>query len=141
MSDVNTPALPDDLRQKISDHPFAQALGIEVVSVREGHAILKMKVRPDMANSQGIPHGGAIFSLADTALALASNAYGTVAVALDVSISYCRPAPIGSIVIATATEENLTRRTGLYALTVETEDGKLVASAKGTVFRTGEPIL
>lgn len=125
----------------IRQDPFAQLLGIQVLNVVPGKAVIQMTVDPKMANFHGTPHGGAIFALADTALALASNSHGISAVALDVSISYCRPAPIGSQVTAIAVEENLTRNTGLYAITIHGEDNKLIASAKGTVFRTGKPII
>ncbi|WDL98287.1 hydroxyphenylacetyl-CoA thioesterase PaaI [Alicyclobacillus sp. ALC3] len=119
---------------------FSTALGMSVVQVATGEATVAMTVREDMTNVHGTPHGGAIFSLADSALALASNSHGTAAVALDVSITYCRPAPVGSIVTARAVEDNLTRSTGLYTITVTGEDGKLIATARGTVFRTGQPV-
>ncbi len=119
---------------------FSTALGMTIVQVGTGEATVAMTVREDMTNVHGTPHGGAIFSLADSALALASNSHGTAAVALDVSITYCRPAPIGSTVTARAVEENLTRSTGLYTITVTGADGKLIATARGTVFRTGQPV-
>jgi len=125
----------------ITQHPFAKWLGIEVVDVQLGMGSCQMKLTPETASAHGLPHGGVIFTLADTALALASNSYGETAVALDVTISFCRPAPLGSVVIATATEENRTKRTGLYSIVVVSENGKLIASAKGTVFLTGQSVL
>jgi acyl-CoA thioesterase len=136
----NTSHSLDAYVSRIRQDPFAQLLGIQVIDVVPGKAVIQMAVDPKMANFHGTPHGGAIFALADTALALASNSHGIAAVALDVTISYCRPAPVGSQVTAIAVEENLTRNTGLYGITVHGEDGKLIASAKGTVFRTGKPI-
>lgn len=117
---------------------FSTALGMTAVHVGPGEATVAMTVREDMVNVHGTPHGGAVFSLADSALALASNSHGTAAVALDVTITYCRPAPLGSKITARAVEENLTRSTGLYTITVTSEDGKLIATARGTVFRTGQ---
>lgn len=119
--------------------PFSQLLGMRLVALDAGVATVEMSVSPKLMNPHGTPHGGAIFSLADSALALASNSRGLEAVALDVSITYCRPAAEGSVLYATATEMNLTKKTGLYDIRVEREDGKLVASARGTVFFTGRP--
>lgn len=118
---------------------YSKLLGITVIHVGAGEATVTMQLREDMGNIHGTPHGGAVFSLADSALALASNSHGIAAVALDVTISFCRPAPIGSVITATAVEENLTRSTGLYTITVTGADGKLIATARGTVFRTGKP--
>jgi acyl-CoA thioesterase len=132
---MKQPPMDPDLLQKITDHPFARLLGMEVVDVSPGQASVRMTVREEMLNAMGTPHGGAVFALADTALAVASNSHGPMAVALDVSITYCRPAPVGAVLTATAVEENLTRSTGLYNITVTSEDGKLIAVARGTVFR------
>lgn len=118
---------------------FSRMLGIETVEIGVGTATLRMRLREDMQNIHGTPHGGVVFALADTALAAASNSHGIAAVALDVTITYCRPAPIGSTLTATAIEENLTRSTGLYTITITLPDGKLIATARGTVFRTGKP--
>ncbi|MDQ0190323.1 hydroxyphenylacetyl-CoA thioesterase PaaI [Alicyclobacillus cycloheptanicus] len=118
--------------------PFSKLLGIEVVRVAEGQATVQMRLREDMANVHGTPHGGAVFTLADTALAIASNSHGVAAVALDVTITFCRPAPIGSLLTATAVEDNLTRSTGLYTINITSDTGKLIATARGTVFRTGK---
>lgn len=119
--------------------PFSQLLGIRLVDLKPGIGTVELTVGQQHMNPHGTPHGGAIFSLADSALALASNSKGLEAVALDVSITYCRPAPNGSVLRATASELNVTRRTGLFDIRVEREDGKLVASARGTVFYTGNP--
>jgi acyl-CoA thioesterase len=95
-------------------------------------------VREHMLNFHGIPHGGAIFSLADAAFAAASNSYGQTAVALSVSIHYLAAVPVGTRLYAEATEESLGNRTALYRLAVSTEEGTLVALAHGMVYRKQE---
>jgi acyl-CoA thioesterase len=130
-----------DLLRRIEQDPFAQSLGIETLSVAPGYAEVRMRLKPHMANAHGIPHGGVIFSLADTAFALASNAHGVISVGLDVSITFCRAAVIGSQVLGYATEKNLTRHTGLYELKIVDENHNLIAQAQGTVYRTNKPII
>ncbi|QQE78064.1 hydroxyphenylacetyl-CoA thioesterase PaaI [Alicyclobacillus sp. SO9] len=118
---------------------FSTLLGMQLIETGEGSARVQMTVRKDMVNPHGTPHGGAIFSLADTALAVASNSHGIEAVALNVNLNYCRPAAVGSVVTAVVTEDNLTKKTGLYSMNVYGSDDKLIASGKGTVYRTGRP--
>jgi len=53
-----------------------------------GRAKAKMEIREHHLNSAGMLHGGAIFALADAVFSAASNSHGTLAVAINVSISY-----------------------------------------------------
>jgi acyl-CoA thioesterase len=124
--------------QQISQDPFARFMGIELLELREGYSKVTFTVAEHMLNFHGIPHGGAIFSLADAAFAAASNSYGQTAVALSVHVSFLAAAPVGARLYAEATEESLGRRTALYRLAVTTEGGDLVALCHGTVYRKRE---
>lgn len=118
--------------------PYADLLGMELLEVRPGYSLMSMVVREDMVNFHGIPHGGAIFSLADSAFAAASNSHGRTSVALNIEISYLRMVVPGTKLIAEATEEYLGKRTALYHITVSTDEGDLVASCHGVVYRKKE---
>lgn len=139
--DISQPTNQENLIQHLSSDPFAGHLGIEIVDALPGSARVTVRLQDWMCNAHGIPHGGLLFTLADTAFALASNAYGVIAVALDVSITFCRPAAVGALLTGTATEINRTTRTGLYELNVHDDGGRLIATARGTVFRTDRPVL
>ena len=128
----------DQIFQHISQDPFARFMGIELLELREGYSKVTMTVSEHMLNFHGIPHGGAMFALADVAFAAASNSHGVTSVALNVSINYVSAAPLGARLYAEATEESLGRRTALYRLSVTTEDGKPVALCHGTVYRKQE---
>jgi acyl-CoA thioesterase len=128
----------DQIRQRISEDPYARFLGIELLELNPGHSKVAMTVGQHLLNFHGIPHGGVIFSLADAAFAAASNSHGQVAVALNVSISYLAAVPLGTRLYAEATEESMGGRTALYRLAVTMEDGTLVALAHGTVYRKRE---
>ena len=108
------------------------------LEVKPGYSRLGMTVGEHQVNFHGMPHGGAIFSLADAAFAAASNSHGQTAVALTMNISFLSAVPVGTKLIAEAQEEKLGRRTALYHMTVTTEDGSLVASCHGMVYRKDE---
>ena len=131
----------DQIYQQISEDPFARFLGIELLELYEGYSKVTMTVGEHMLNFHGIPHGGIIFSLADSAFAAASNSHGQVAVALNVSINYLAAVPLGTRLYAEASEESLGRRIALYRLTVTAEDGTLVALCHGTVYRKQQPLV
>lgn len=126
--------------QIIANDPFARSLGIELLALRPGYSRMAMRLTPAMQNFNGLTHGGALFTLADAAFAAASNAHGTVALALTMSIQFLdRPMP-GSRVIAEATEVKLGRRAGFYEISITEDGGRAVARCQGTVHRRSDPL-
>jgi len=117
---------------------FSQWLGIERIEVRAGYCKLKMTVRSEMTNGFNIAHGGISYSLADSALAFASNGHGEQAVSIETSISHTKAVKANDVLFAEATEQNLSRKTGLYEVRVTNQNQELVALFKGTVYRTGK---
>lgn len=117
---------------------FSKWLGIEVLSSKEGSSKLKMTVREEMCNGFGIIHGGITFSLADSALAFASNAHGRLSVALECSISYPNAVKVGDTLTAEATEISLTNKIGIYTIPVTNQNKEIAALFKGTVYRTSK---
>lgn len=118
--------------------PMSRWLGIERILEEAGKSILKMTVRREMLNGFGIAHGGITYSLADSALAFASNGHGIHAVSIETSISHVKPATEGDVLTAEAREINLSGKTGLYYITITNQHNQAIAHFKGTVFRTGK---
>ncbi|HWI54632.1 MAG TPA: hotdog fold thioesterase [Desulfobacteria bacterium] len=116
---------------------FARLVGIKIEETGKGYARVSLKVEDKHLNAVNITHGGAVFSLADLAFALASNSHNKVALALNMSINFVKATVEGSLLTATAKEDNLTNRTGLYRIEVEDESGDKVALAEGLVYRKG----
>jgi acyl-CoA thioesterase len=106
-------------------------LGMELVNVDEGHAVLSMTVQKHHANGHGICHGGITFALADSAFAFACNSRNQCTVAQHNVISYTAPAKIGERLTATAREVSLAGRSGIYDVTVTNPDGQIVAEFRG----------
>lgn len=118
---------------------FSQWLGIEVVDVGPCRATVRMTVRDDMLNGFGVCHGGVPFSLADSALAFASNTHGKVTVSVDNSITYPKRIAVGDVLTASAEEESGSNRLAFFRVTVR-RAGDVVALFRGTVYRTNQPI-
>lgn len=118
--------------------PFSIRMGMECLDIDKGTCILRMKVRHEMLNGFAIAHGGITYSLADSALAFASNSHGIKSVSIETSISHTAPVKEGDILIAFASEVSITNKIGIYQVTVINQENKTVALFKGTVFRTGK---
>jgi acyl-CoA thioesterase len=130
VSDEGTATIHRYMRQD----RLADLLGIEILEVAPGRARVRLRIDDRHLNGAGVVHGGTIFALADVAFAGASNAHGTLALALDASISFVKALSSGTLV-ATAREEVRTTKIGCYSIRVEEEGGELVALFHGTVYR------
>lgn len=107
------------------------AWGIVIDDAREGYARVRMTLRDDMLNGHRIGHGGMIFALADTAFAYACNSRNENTVAQNASISFLAPAQPGDVLIAEAREASRAGRTGVYQVSVRTQDGRAIAEFMG----------
>ncbi len=94
-----------------------------------------------MLNGFGALHGGATFSAADTAFALACNSHGRQSVGLTVTIDYLEAGRLGDVITVEATEESLKHKVGVYHIRLRNQHGVLLALFKGTAYRTSNEIL
>lgn len=115
---------------------FSQWMNIEVIKIEKGYCQLKMPILAQMVNGFSIAHGGISYSLSDSALAFAANAYGKQCVSIETSISHTRPAKIGDVLTATCTELNRGKTVGIYEVIVKNQEDKTISLFKGTVFIT-----
>jgi acyl-CoA thioesterase len=121
----------------LDDVPFAKLLGIEVVSLEPGHAVLSMKMRDDLMRNGGIAHGGAVATLIDSAMAFAiiqTLGENEHTVTVDLTIHYLRPLSEGA-----ARASARVVRAGKRVITVSAElfdhNDKLSATAISTYLR------
>ncbi len=109
----------------------AALLGYDVVAAAPGRAVVRMTVRADMVNGLGVCHGGLIFTLADSAMAHASNSHGEDAFAVAASIDFLSPGMIGAVLTAEAVEHFRRGRTALYEVVIASDAGDVVARFHG----------
>ncbi len=117
---------------------FSQWLGIEVVEVKDGYCKLNMTVRKEMLNGFQIAHGGIAYSLADSALAFASNSHGRKSLSVETSISHTVSVKEGDSLIAVSNEISLSPKIGIYLISIKNQNEQEVALFKGTVYRTSK---
>jgi acyl-CoA thioesterase len=117
---------------------FSQLLGMELLSIDKGSCVLRCQVTNSMTNGFGIAHGGITYSLADSALAFASNAYGTHCFSVDTNISHLKKVKLGDVLTANCTESHRGKRTGVYVVEIQNQEGMRVAYFRGTVFISTE---
>jgi acyl-CoA thioesterase len=129
----------DVIKRFVENDRFAMHLGIEMLEYGQGRAKARMEVKQHHLNSAGMLHGGAIFALADAVFSAASNSHGTLAVAINVSISYFKAVNSG-ILSAEAEEASFNPKLATYLIPVMDDQGNKIALFQGTVYRKKDPL-
>ncbi|RQW83994.1 MAG: PaaI family thioesterase [Geobacter sp.] len=119
---------------------FARHAGIELLEVLPGMAKASMKIEPYHYNAAKTVHGGAIFTLADFAFAVASNSHGTLSMGINTSVSFVKAATKGTL-YAVASEQARNPKLASYLVQVTDDAGEVVAIFQGMVYRKKESIL
>ncbi len=117
-----------------NDRFATEAAGCRVVSGEHGRAVCSMELADVHRNAMGNVMGGAIFTLADFALAICCNIGEEPTVSVDSSISFFRSTQ-GAALTATAVCDKPGRHLGFYTVTVEDDLGKQIAKMTATCYR------
>ena len=117
-------------------------LGMQILQVAPGRAVLQMTVRDEMLNGHDICHGGLITTLADSAFAFACNSYNELTVASGFTVDLLAPGRGGDVLTATCTEVSKAGRTGVYDCEVVNQHGQRIAVFRGRSYTMkGKPVV
>lgn len=128
----------DTLKRQFLRDRFAAFAGIELLDAAPGRARVTMTIEEHHLNAVDVAHGGAIFTLADFAFAVAGNSHGPQALAIQTSIHFVRAAAIGDRLVAEACEISCGPRLATYAIEVKRGED-LIATMQALAWRRGEP--
>ena len=132
-ADAPTPQqVADRVREGMfrNDRP-SKWLGMQILQVTPGQAVLQMTVRDEMLNGHDICHGGLITTLADSAFAFACNSYDELTVASGFTVDLLAPGRGGDVLTATCREVSKAGRTGVYDCEVVNQKGQRIAVFRG----------
>ena len=116
---------------------FAAFIGVEIIEVRSGYCKAKLEIKDQHLNAANVVQGGAIFTLADMAFAVASNSHGKLALSINANISFLKGKTKGTL-YATATEIGDPKRIGAYNVLITDEEDQTIACFNGIVYRKDE---
>ncbi len=128
---------PEIMEHIKSCDQMAIYLGIEPLECSDGYGKASMPLDKRHLNGTGIAHGGAIFSLADVALALAALSHGNMAVTLNLNISYINPGKQGPL-LAEAKEISASSRISHYEIIIRDAAGQIAAHCSGMAYHKKE---
>ena len=129
------------IEKAVERETFARALKMELVELDDGHSVVEMIYDPHkMNNMYNRAHGGALFGLIDQAFETAGQTRGTIAVALNVNITYVNSPQPGARLRAEANRISATKKTENYDIKITDQDGNLISTCKALAYQTGKPI-
>ena len=135
------PKVKAALEKAVKREPFAQAMQMELAALEDGYSLVQMVYAPEkMNNIYARAHGGAIFALIDEAFETAGQTDGTIAVALNVNVTYVSSPEPGLRLQAEARRVSQTRKTASYDIKVTDQNGQIISLCQALAFRTGKPI-
>lgn len=121
-------------REVVGGDPFSQFMGIRLEEVRDSYSRVSMTIKEEYCNSQDRIHGGALFTLADQAFAVACNSRGYLAFALEMKINYFQGTRPGEVLVAEATPIDIRKRVSLWNVEVRNDAGDKIAVAHGMAY-------
>jgi acyl-CoA thioesterase len=125
----------------VENEPFAKAMKISLVELELGFSAVEMIYDPvSMNNIYERAHGGALFALIDEAFETAAQTDGTIAVALNVNVTYVSSPEPGVRLRAEAKRVSQTKKTASYDIKVSDQNGNIIATCSALAYRTGKPI-
>lgn len=135
------PAIKTAIYQALEAEPFSQAMKMKLVELESGYSVVEMVYQPEiMDNIYSRAHGGAIYGLIDEAFETAGQTDGTIAVALNVNVTYVKSPESGTRLRAEARQISQTKRTAGYDIRVTDPKNQIIATCQALAYRTGKPI-
>ncbi len=138
---IHTVHITDERKRRaaaaLESLPFARLMGMQLVDIRPGEAVIKMEMRDDLRQPSGVLHGGVTATIIDTAMAFAARTHladEESTATIDLTVHYLRPHISGTI-ICTAKIVRAGKRIFTVSADVENEEGKLIATGLSTYTR------
>jgi acyl-CoA thioesterase len=134
-------AVKNAIYRAVENEPFAQRYKMALTELGLGRSVVTMRYDPEaMDNIYARAHGGAIFGLIDEAFETAAQTYGTIAVALNMNITYVASPRPGSLLTAAAKQISRTKKTAAYEIRVSDDHQSLIAVCQALAYQTGKSI-
>lgn len=125
----------------IKGESFAQELKMKLIELEDGHSVVEMVYNPEkMNNMHDLAHGGALFGLMDEAFEMACHTKGTVAVALNINVTFVTSPKPGSRLRAEANRVSETRKTASFDIKITDQDNNLITTCQALAYQTGKPL-
>lgn len=126
-----------NIADRLHKDRLVKLLGIEIVDESERFPVCRLKVEDKHLNGVDYTQGGALFTLADYAFAIASNTDGRVSLGISTAMNFHKATKKGDVLSTVTKEISKTNRLSVYEVKIFCKS-ELVASFTGTAYKVAE---
>lgn len=138
MKQLTAEEIPVWMAERFKENPFMHLADIHIEKIKWGYAELSMQADPlKHGNRYGAIHGGALFTLADTALGAVCYTIGSMVVTMSASVNFIKNTMQAEKVMAHATLLHKGKSSVICKVEVFNEAKELMVEVTGTMFVVG----
>lgn len=126
--------LLEEYQKVVADNPFAAAIDMEILKIREGYVYTRVKKRKELENIYGDLHGGCLYTIADNMAGVAASTYGYYVTTVNGSIQYLKAARNTEYVYCEAEVIKPGRNISVVLVRIKDDQGMLLNTAEFTYF-------
>ncbi len=129
-------------KKVLSSSPFNNFVGCEEFDLDHGCAKMKVRVEPHLLRSHGLMHGGALATILDSCLGMASAKLvpeGYISLTVQLNINFTRPAKEGQLVTVQADIVHQGSKTAVSQGAIYNEEDRLIATGSATLMFVPAP--
>lgn len=124
------------MRKMLKENPYMQFLGIELLKLKEGYSLVRMKYKKELANPYGMLHGGGLYSLADIAAGMAACMDGHYVTTVSGSMNFLLPADRTEYVYCEAVKLRMGKLLAVFDVKLKDDNENILDSGEFTFFVT-----
>ncbi len=132
--------LAEAMRKTVEKDLYMQFLGIEVLELREGYALARMRYKKELANPYGMFHGGSLYSMADIVAGLSACMSGHYVTTVSGNLNFLLPAKETEYVFCEAVLLRQGKHLIVFEVKLKDEGGRLLDSGEFTYFILGQRV-
>lgn len=129
------------LRKMVDENTYMKFLGIELLEVKPGLALARMKYKRELTNPYGMLHGGSLYSLADIVAGTAACMSGYYVTTVTGSMNFMLPAEETEYIYCEAVQLRYGKHLAVFEVKMKDDEGKLLDSGEFTFFITEHKVL
>lgn len=128
------------IKTRNHSNAFAKLIGLRITKMSEGYAETELEVTDELKNPINSVHGGVLFTVADVTGGGAAASHGRPATTIDSSFHYLRPGLNTTKLIGKAREMKAGKNILVYDVSVEDQDGVVLAEGIFSFMVLNKPI-
>ena len=141
---MNTDTWPQKeqiMRKVVAENKYMRFLGIEILELKEGYGLGRMKYKQELLNPYGMFHGGSLYSMADIVAGTVGCMSGNYVTTVSGTLNFLLPATDTEYVYCEAVQLRMGKHLAVFEVKIKNDEGMILDSGEFTFFVTEQVVL